>query len=333
MRCPLCRAAALSQVRENQRFWACAPCQLAWCRESELQETRFHPHRSPAARRCLSCGGPQLERTLIVPRGLLEVSHCAACGVVSLPLPALLRSPAPPRARPPATGEAGPSPPARVRQVSERDRVFAVLLMLPLELSEEESSVPIGLAALMAACAGAFGLDVLSGGRVAEALALSSDSGYGQLAGGLLTSALVHANLIHLLGNMYFLYAFGRLLERRLGTAAFLALFAASTLLASAAFLAVHQGEEFMLGGASGAVSGILGCYLVLFPTRMVGVSLFFTVLRVPAILYLGLWFFFQLTSVPLLEEGIAYSAHVGGFLVGLLWGVVVRVRGGADES
>ena len=74
---------------------------------------------------------------------------------------------------------------------------------------------------------------------------------------------------------MYFLYAFGRLLERRLSTGLTLSLFASSAVAGSLAFWAVHIGQDAALGGASGAVSGILGCYFALFPGRMVGISLF----------------------------------------------------------
>jgi membrane associated rhomboid family serine protease len=208
--------------------------------------------------------------------------------------------------------------------VDERDRVFAFLLALPIELSERRDTVPVGIAALMGTCTAAFLLDVMSDGALREAFSFTTADGYVRTAVGSLTSAFVHLDLLHLLGNMYFLYAFGRLLERRLGTLTALWLFATSAIFASLAFWAVHFGQDARMAGASGAVSGILGCYLALFPGRLVGVSLLFFVLRVPAVLYLGWWLLVQLVSVPE-EQGIAYSAHAGGALAGFVWALSIR--------
>lgn len=256
--------------------------------------------------------------------GLVAASHCSACRVLTLPLPNLLESfPRSRPARPAPTFKEPPKPP--LPQIDERDRVFAFLFALPLELSEQRDTVPIGVAALVGGCTVAFVLDVLSDGALGSTLIFSTAYAHVHRAIGLLTSAFVHLDLLHLLGNMYFLYAFGRLLERRLSTGLILSLFATSAVAASLAFWAVHFDEKAALGGASGPVSGILGCYLALFPTRMVGISLFFFVLKVPAVLYLGWWLLIQLLSVPQ-EQGIAYSAHAGGFLAGLVWALIIRV-------
>lgn len=325
-RCPLCRGAITRNARDTKSFLACPPCQLAWLLEDDLeaQGARLHSHRSPSPQRCLSCGGGQFDRTVIMTQGLVAASHCSACRVFTLPLPKLLESfPRSRPARPAPTFRGPPKPPPP--NIDERDRVFAFLLALPLELSEQRDNVPIGVAALVGGCTAAFVLDVMSGGGLGSTLIFSTAYGYVHRAIGLLTSAFVHFDLLHLLGNMYFLYAFGRLLERRLSTGLTLSLFATSAVAASLAYWAVHFGEEVALGGASGAVSGILGCYLALFPTRMIGVSLFFFVLKVPAVLYLGWWFLIQLVSVPQ-EQSIAYSAHAGGFLAGLVWALAIRI-------
>jgi len=260
----------------------------------------------------------------MMPHGLVAASHCSACRVLVFPLPKLLE--AFPRSRParPSIPREPPKPPPP--KVDERDRVFAFLLALPLELSEPRDTVPIGVAALVSGCTLAFAADVLSDGGLRSVLVFSTAHGYLHMAIGLLTSVLVHFDLIHLLANMYFLYAFGRFLERQLGTGLTLSLFASSAVAAAMAFWAVHTGQERALGGASGAVSGILGCYFALFPGRMVGISLFFMVLKVPAVVYLGWWLLIQLVSVPA-EQGIAYSAHAGGFLAGLVWGLVMRIQ------
>ena len=96
----------------------------------------------------------------------------------------------------------------------------------------------------MLACTVAFVFDVMSGGALGADLAFSTTHGPLHMGLGLLTSALAHVDPIHLLGNMYFLYAFGRLLERRTGTEVILPLFASSAILASLAFWAVHLGQD-----------------------------------------------------------------------------------------
>jgi membrane associated rhomboid family serine protease len=306
-------------------FLVCAPCQLAWLPEKDLeaQGARLHPHRSVSSQRCPSCGGEQQDRTVILEPGLLPASHCPACRQLTLPLAKLLEF-ARPRAARPAPALAG-SPEAQAVTIDERDRVFAFLLALPLELSEQRDTVPVGIAALVAACSAAFVLDVSSDGVFGAPLIFSTAHGALHRLIGLLTSVFVHMDALHLLGNMYFLFAFGRLLERRLGTGITLTLFATSGVVSSLAFWAAHfDAEEASLAGASGAISGLLGCYLALFPGRRVGVSLLFWVIRVPAVLYLGWWLVVQLVSMPE-ERGIAYSAHAGGFLAGLVWGLAIR--------
>jgi membrane associated rhomboid family serine protease len=260
---------------------------------------------------------------VILQPGLLAASHCAACRQLTLPLAKLLEFARPRPARPaPALAAAREAPPVAI---DERDRVFAFLLALPLELSERRDTVPVGIAALVALCSAAFILDASSDGVFGAPLIFSTAHAAVHRLIGLLTSVLVHLDPIHLLGNMYFLFAFGRLLERRLGTGITLTLFATSGVVSSLAFWAAHfDAEEASLAGASGAISGLLGCYLALFPGRRVGVSLLFWVIRVPAVLYLGWWLVVQLVSMPE-EQGIAYSAHAGGFLAGLVWGLAIR--------
>jgi membrane associated rhomboid family serine protease/Zn-finger nucleic acid-binding protein len=336
IRCPVCRSAPAPVTRGGTSFPACPPCQLAWLSEDDLGErgAHLHSHRTPSRQRCLTCGGEQSDRAVVMAHGMADASHCPACRVVTFALPALLESFSRSRPRPRTAAPASPTGtpgPAR-RKIDERDRVFAFLLALPLELSEERDTVPIGVAALVGGCTAAFVLDLLTDGALRSAFSFSAAGGYVRTVIGSLTSAFIHLDPLHLLGNMYFLYAFGRLLERRLGSVTVLWLFAASAITASLAFWAVHFGQDAKMAGASGAVSGILGCYLALFPGRMVGVSLLLFVLRVPAVLYLGWWLLVQLVSVPE-EQGVAYSAHAGGALAGFIWALVIRTKGDYDPE
>ena len=147
----------------------------------------------------------------------------------------------------------------------------------------------------------------------------------------LLTSMFMHGGLMHLFGNMLFLWVFGDNLEDRLGHARYLVFYLLTGVLASLAHVfstaAFSEGGSSMLVpslGASGAISGVLGGYILLFPHNRVRVILFNFLTAVPAYVALGLWFLFQFVSgLGLLgggaqEGGVAYAAHIGGFVAGL---------------
>ncbi|MEV4616406.1 rhomboid family intramembrane serine protease [Kitasatospora sp. NPDC049258] len=140
-----------------------------------------------------------------------------------------------------------------------------------------------------------------------------------------LTSLFVHAGWLHLLGNMLFLFVFGPGVEDRLGRARFLLLYLAIGYLATYgyALAEAHSADSVRaLVGASGAIAGVLGAYLRLFPrarvTTLVPVLLFLP-LRFPAWLVLGLWFVLQWWSVSSGGSGVAYLVHVIGFAAGWL--------------
>jgi len=147
----------------------------------------------------------------------------------------------------------------------------------------------------------------------------------------LLTSMFMHGGLAHLFGNMLFLWIFGDNLEHRMGKAKYLIFYLLCGLLASLAHVfsttAFGQNPYVPSLGASGAISGVLGGYLLLHPTRGVHVILLqFMVRTVPAYVAIGLWFVFQLINgLGMLGQGsqegggVAYAAHIGGFIAGLL--------------
>jgi membrane associated rhomboid family serine protease len=142
----------------------------------------------------------------------------------------------------------------------------------------------------------------------------------------LLTSMFMHGSIAHIFGNMLYLWIFGDNVEDRLGHLRFLAFYLLCGVLASLA----HVASEVVLGGslltpslgASGAISAILGAYLLLFPNRRVMVIILSFVRQyVPAIVAVGLWFVLQLVqSLGILGGGggVAYAAHIGGFIAGV---------------
>ena len=145
----------------------------------------------------------------------------------------------------------------------------------------------------------------------------------------LLTSMFMHGGILHLLGNMLFLWIFGDNVEDDLGHLRYLFFYLVCGLLASLTHVAstyAFDGNPYIPSlGASGAISGVLGGYLLLHPHRQVTVILFRILTQVPAYVAIGMWFLFQIiSSMGVLGAGtqvggVAYGAHIGGFVAGLV--------------
>jgi membrane associated rhomboid family serine protease len=143
----------------------------------------------------------------------------------------------------------------------------------------------------------------------------------------LLTSMFMHGSIAHIAGNMLYLWIFGDNIEDRLGHARYLAFYLVSGVLASLAHVAgaAFGGGDMLVPslGASGAIAGVLGGYLVFFPGRRVRVIFINMIQEVPALIVIGLWFVFQLVlglgTFGSKGGGVAYGAHIGGFVAGVL--------------
>jgi membrane associated rhomboid family serine protease len=152
----------------------------------------------------------------------------------------------------------------------------------------------------------------------------------GRTWGTVFTSMFMHASILHLAGNMLFLWIFGNNVEDSMGPVRFLLFYVAGGLAALALQVAVEPNSMAPTVGASGAIAAVLGGYVVLYPRArvltLVLIILFFTVIELPAMAMLGLWFAEQAVfgAVGLTDPtggggGVAYFAHVGGFAFGLL--------------
>lgn len=148
----------------------------------------------------------------------------------------------------------------------------------------------------------------------------------------LIFSIFMHGGIAHIAGNMLFLWIFGDNVEHRMGHVRYLIFYLFCGILASLAHVFVTAALATDVGsmlipslGASGAISGVLGGYIILYPTRRVTVFLFRFLTQVPAYVAIGIWFAFQLISgLGMLgggsqQGGVAYAAHVGGFVAGLV--------------
>jgi membrane associated rhomboid family serine protease len=144
----------------------------------------------------------------------------------------------------------------------------------------------------------------------------------------LLTSMFMHGDLLHLGGNMVFLWVFGDNVEHRAGRILFLVAYLGAGLVGSLAQIWSTADSPIPTLGASGAISGVLGAYIVLFPGNRVTVFVFRFVTQVPALVAIGMWIAFQLFAsfaAPSGAGGVAYLAHIGGFGAGVLAGLMFR--------
>lgn len=140
------------------------------------------------------------------------------------------------------------------------------------------------------------------------------------------TCLFLHGGWLHVIGNMWFLWIFGDNVEDRLGHFKFLLFYLFCGVASGVVQVFFHPFSELPTIGASGAVSGVLGAYLVTFPTAMVSTLLFIIIIRIPAFIFLVYWFAFQfLAGASELSAhyqdtgGVAYWAHIGGFIIGIL--------------
>ncbi|MCX7780003.1 MAG: rhomboid family intramembrane serine protease [Negativicutes bacterium] len=142
----------------------------------------------------------------------------------------------------------------------------------------------------------------------------------------LLSNLFLHGGWMHIIGNMWYIWIFGDNIEDRLGHIRFLGFYIACGVIANLAHVAFDPASAIPTIGASGAVSGILGAYLVTFPwakvLTVVPILFFIQIIEIPAIIFLGLWFFIQLQygtmSLMMAGANIAWWAHIGGFLAGM---------------
>lgn len=140
--------------------------------------------------------------------------------------------------------------------------------------------------------------------------------------GTILTSMFMHGGLMHIFGNMLYLWIFGDNLEDRLGHIRFAVFYLVCGAFAALAQIFTDQNSIIPMLGASGAISGVLGGYILLFPRRSITAIIFFTVIQIPAFIALGIWIGLQLFQGYFSSAeagGVAYMAHIGGFIAGFL--------------
>jgi len=145
------------------------------------------------------------------------------------------------------------------------------------------------------------------------------------------TSMFMHAGLVHIGGNMLYLWIFGDNVEDRFGHVRFLAFYLACGIAATFSQLAFSMGSNIPNLGASGAIAGVLGAYILLFPQRKVRVMIGNGITEMPSLVVIGLWFVLQLFSgvgslgATADTGGVAFMAHIGGFVAGFVLAFFLR--------
>src|SRR5580693_6426415 len=154
----------------------------------------------------------------------------------------------------------------------------------------------------------------------------------------LITSMFLHGSWMHVIGNMWYLWIFGDNVEDRLGHGGFIVFYLLCGIIAAFGQVAINPDSMLPTIGASGAIAGVMGAYLVLYPRSrvltLIPLIVFWEIIELPAIVLLGFWFVIQLFSAGTIAitastggGGVAFAAHVAGFVVGMIGGLMFRKR------
>lgn len=340
--CPACRVPLVAERFGAVVIDRCARCNGAFFDAGELGATfagadpevwgrspGVQPP-SPASPYCPAGHGPMWWLPVPLQDGPAAVAACGHCRGVWIDAQTAWRL----RAQPPASATADPalSPGAAVGLY-----LFQLVSTLPVEVSNpvrQRPWVTWGLAASMLFVF--FALRVIPPAtRVSlESMFMLSPheirAGYGLLTP--LTYAWIHLNVLHILGNLYFFMIFGDNVEDRFGRARYAGVLALAAVFGALVEVMARGHQVTGVGGASGAVAGVMGAYMVLFPTTKLRVVLAFIPLKLPAVAYLLFWLVLQVVGYLGHKPGVAWLAHVGGFVMGAGAAAVLRLSSPAVE-
>jgi membrane associated rhomboid family serine protease len=173
---------------------------------------------------------------------------------------------------------------------------------------------------------------VMDENAIAKYAVIPADITAGRHLGTLITSMFLHANLLHVAGNMLFLWIFGNNVEDKLGEIKFLIVYFASGIGGSLLQIYITPASTVPMLGASGAISGLLAAYVLYFPrARILTFVVPFFIFTLPAYLFIGYWIALQalnaFLNIGAIGGGVAFFAHVGGFLTGLILALLLRPR------
>jgi len=216
--------------------------------------------------------------------------------------------------------------------------------MIPLrDASREPTSFPVVTTAIIVTNTFVFILELMGGDAFVKQWSLiPADIVAGRHWITILTAMFMHAGWMHIIGNMVFLWAFGPEVEDAMGALRYLAFYLLSGLVASLAQIAAMPGSTVPNLGASGAIAGVMGAFLITYPhdeiRSLLVLGWFVRVTFIPAGLLIGLWFliqfFNQVGAVANVQGGgVAYTAHVGGFIFGVITARIFEIGRSPDSG
>ncbi|MEW5851586.1 MAG: rhomboid family intramembrane serine protease [Myxococcota bacterium] len=340
--CPVCTFPLRSHQHGNVALELCRRCGGTFVSLADAHEAygglgspdtwnaqELAPGRGTRALRCPRDAAAMKAYLVTSHTGEVVVDVCGQCG--GLWLDALEGERL---ARIVAGGVAVPASPDE--KPSLRSYFFQLFTGMPIEVWHPTRRRPVLIYMLLATLTGLFLLE-------AWVIAGSDDAGQAfahqfgliprdYLAGlrpwTMLSHAFIHGGVAHLLGNLYFLYVFGDNVEDTLGRRRLVLLYTMALVAGGAAEIAMDPAGVVPRLGASGAVAGLMGAYLVLFPKVRVWVVLLFVRFKTPVLAYLTLWLLLQVAGASQGVPGVAWFAHLGGFAAGIATGVAYRRLG-----
>lgn len=361
LRCPRCRTSRLlREIRDGVR-WSCPECHGYTSTIGALRERApknavnavwqaAWEDSAPSELTCPGCARPMARVPVPAGEGTRDVDVCRSCQLVWFDADerALIpdREPAPTRAPPTSRDARVILARAELDAIARREeerawipgppdgtgKLFAASVYLPIEYDEPERHETPWVTWTLAAA-----ITITSGAAFFALESAVSRFGFVPreiyTAGGLatiVTACFVHANLVHLLANVYFLVVFGDDVESRLGALRYLALLLLASLGAAVAWVAAHPLRVVPVIGAGGAISGIIVFYALARPMARLGIFPLPHV-RIPALAGAVIWVALQIAGALGADGGaggIAYVAHLGGAIVGLIAWIVWKDRG-----
>ena len=365
--CPNCRLAMVEYAHAGVLLDLCQKCHGLWFDAGELRKvediTQFTggEDRSRPSRPCARCSG-RLHERLLGSGGDLRIDECGRCGGVFLDAGELrrIRSMKAQRRRQAAEDDRRTLREFAETKDRERDQfrraqgdfgvesatatgsnLFAYVMELPVEEDNTLSRRPYVTYSLCAAIAAVWLWQLSMPVEVWRRLATVP----GEILAGrdwwtLVASSYIHGGWLHVLGNLYFLATFADNVEDRIGSWTFLGCYVIWGLAGSvlSVMMAAPQDLQIPSLGASDAISGALGAYIVLFPrqriiVRMTGFLHWTSVAKVPAWAYLGFWIGMQFLCAAQGIPGVGWWAHIGGFGAGVCTGLALRQRSAPLKS
>ncbi|MFO6423218.1 rhomboid family intramembrane serine protease [Motilimonas sp. KMU-193] len=325
--CPCCYKQPLKQTQyQNQEVDLCTECGGLWFEGGELEASYAHQQQqhslkdnigayvNTSDKACPDCS-KSLDTFKIIDNFDVEIDLCTSCNGVWIDKHELEQV------------EHTPSLRQAMLALNKTNNfasyIFQFITQMPVEYNLKPKHFPVVTVSLIVINFLVFILTLT--GLVPEPLlsqALVMDPIYFSNAPWtLLTYQFLHGSWLHILGNMYFLYVIGDNLEDALGKVPYLLLYLGFGVIGGLAFYGVHLGEMAPMVGASGAVAGLFGAYIVLF--RKAKLSYMFVIYqaRLPAWAYFMIWLGLNIYGFVQSSAGVAWSAHIGGFIAGLIAG------------